>query len=153
MRKNMAQIQIVYGSNSGNTKMVCEYVTHYFETKGHTVKLNRCEHFPETDLTGHDLLILACGTYEHGELEDHFRYSFWPRIQNLDLQGQRSTVIGLGDSKYDTDYNIESGRILAKYIEEHNGDQIHENLMINKCPLSQLETVVDAWAKDLNAKI
>ena len=77
----------------------------------------------------------------------------WPRIQKLDLAGQKAAVIGLGDSKYDTDYNIESGRILAAYIESHNGELIHENLMINKCPLAQLETKVQAWTTDLNTKI
>lgn len=149
----MAQIQIVYGSNSGNTKMVCEYVTAFLQDHGHEVKLDRAEHFDENQLTGHDLLILGCSTYEHGALEDHFRYSFWPRIQKIDLNEQKAAVIGLGDSKYDTDYNIESGRILAKYIEDHNGQLIHENLMINRCPLPQLETEVEAWVKELNTKI
>ncbi len=149
----MAQIQIVYGSNSGNTQMVCKYVASFLKEHGHQVEMARGEHFPEDKLTGHDLLILACGTYEHGELEDHFRYHFWPRIQKLDLAGQKSAVIGLGDSKYDTDYNIESGRILAAYIESHNGALIHENLMINKCPLAQLETKVQDWTNELNKKI
>lgn len=149
----MAQVQIVYGSNSGNTQMVCKFVTDFLQEHGHQVAMTRGEHYPEDQLTDHDLLILACGTYEHGELEDHFRYSFWPRIQKLDLAGQKAVVIGLGDSKYDTDYNIESGRILAKYIETHNGELIHENLMINRCPLSQLETKVQAWVADLNKKI
>ncbi|NCP66813.1 flavodoxin family protein [bacterium] len=149
----MAQIQIVYGSNSGNTKMVCEYIAAFLSEHGHLVKIDRCEHYPEDKLSGHDLLILGCSTYEHGALEDHFRYSFWPRIQDIDLAGQKAAVVGLGDSKYDTDYNIESGRILAKYIEEHNGELVHENLMINKCPLSQLEHKVKIWVEDLNKKI
>jgi len=149
----MAQIQIVFGSNSGNTKMVCEHVCNILREKGHSVSINRCEHYPEDKLTGHDLLILGCSTYEHGELEDHFKISFWPRIQNVDLAGQKCAVIGLGDSKYDTDYNVESGRILAKYVEEHNGELVHENLMINKCPLSQLEDKVQKWAEALNKKI
>ena len=149
----MAQIQIVYGSNSGNTKMVCECAAAYLEDHGHQVQIDRAEHFDENKLSGHDLLILGCSTYEHGALEDHFRYSLWPRIQKIDLQGQKAAVIGLGDSKYDTDYNIESGRILAKYVEEHNGVLIHENLMINRCPLPQLETKVQAWVTELNSKI
>lgn len=149
----MVAIQIVYGSNGGNTKMVCEYVAAYLTEQGHQVALDRAEHFDENQLSGHDLLILACSTYEHGALEDHFRYSFWPRIQDVDLKGQKAAVIGLGDSKYDTDYNIESGRILAQYVEEHNGQLVHENLMINRCPLPQLETEVAQWVKELNSKI
>lgn len=149
----MAQVQIVYGSNSGNTQMVCEYVAAFLEEHGHQVKLDRCEHFPPEAMMGHDLLVLGCSTYEHGALEDHFRYSFWPRVQGVDLQQQKAAVIGLGDSKYDTDFNIESGKILARFIEEHNGVLIHENLMINKCPLPQLENQVRLWVDALNKKI
>ena len=145
----MANIQIVFGSNGGNTKMVCEYVSGLLEASGHVVNCDRCEHFSEHNLVGHDLLILACSTYEHGQLEDHFKLSFWPRIQDVDLAGQDCAVIGLGDSKYDTDYNIESGRILQKYVETHNGTLIFDNLMINKSPLPQLETKVKNWTENL----
>jgi len=149
----MVQIQIVFGSNGGNTKMVCEYVGSLLEAAGHQVKIDRCEHYPEDKLSGHDLLILACPTYEHGQLEDHFKLAFWPRIQDVDLMGQKCAVIGLGDSKYDTDYNIESGRILQKYVETHNGELICENLMINKSPLAQLETKAKDWAENLIKKL
>jgi len=145
----MANIQIVFGSNGGNTKMVCEYVQMLLEEAGHNVKIDRCEHYPEDQLVGHDLLILACSTYEHGQLEDHFKRAFWPRIQAIDLAGQKCAVIGLGDSKYDTDYNIESGRILQTYVETHNGELVTENLMINKSPLPQLETKVQDWTEKL----
>ena len=149
----MTQIQIVYGSNGGNTKLVCEYVAQQLVAVGHEVKVDRCEHYPESELSGHDLLILACSTYEHGELEDHFRYSFWPRIQKVDLAGQQCAVIGLGNSKYDTDYNIESGRILERYVIEHNGSLVGESLMIDKDPLSQLEGKVKTWADNLTRLI
>ncbi len=149
----MANVQIVFGSNGGNTKMVCEYVGQCLEDMGHRVKIDRCEHYPEDQLTGHDLLILACSTYEHGQLEDHFKLAFWPRIQDVDLAGQKCAIIGLGDSKYDTDYNIESGRILQHYVETHNGDLIQASLMINKSPLSQLETTAKDWAKKLSDKL
>ena len=147
--KQMANIQIVFGSNGGNTKLVCEYVAEILSAQGHAVAVDRCEHYPADGLIGNDLLILACGTYEHGELEDHFRYSFWPRIQEVDLDGQKCAVIGLGDSKYDTDYNIESGRILQKYVETHGGELLTENLMIDRDPMPQLETKVKAWADNL----
>lgn len=146
----MAKVQIVFGSNSGNTEMVCQYLQTQLLNFGHDVSLDRCEHFPENQLLGHDLLIIGCSTYEHGALEDHFRYSFWPRIQGLDLKGQKCAAIGLGDSKYDTDYNIESGRIIERYFNEHGGNIIIENLMINKSPLPQLETKVKKWAEKLN---
>lgn len=133
--------------------MVCQYVTDFLTEHGHQVKMDRGEHFSATSLTGHDLLILGCSTYEHGELEDHFRYNFWPRIQDIDLAKQKCAVIGLGDSKYDTDYNIESGRLLSEYVETHNGQLVCENLMIDKCPLPQLQSTVRAWVDTLNSQL
>ncbi len=149
----MANIQIVFGSNSGNTKMVCEYIAVLLQEAAHQVAIHRCEHFPEDHLTGHDLLILGCSTYEHGELEDHFKKSFWPRIQHLDLQGQRCAVVGLGDSRYDTDYNIESANILEEYVKSHKGTLLCEALKINKSPLPQLENKVKDWTNTLITKI
>ncbi len=141
----MADIQIVFGSNSGNTEMVCDYVGKQLAAAGHNVKIDRGEHFPEDKLINHDLLIFACSTYEHGELEDHFKYHFWPRVQNIDLKGQKCAVIGLGDSKYDTDYNVESARVLEDYVKNHNGTLLCESLKIDKAPLPQLETLAKNW--------
>lgn len=142
-------IQIVYGSTGGNTQLVCKFIQNNLEKAGFQVQNDRCEHFDENKLTGHELLILAAPTYEHGQLEDHMRLAFWPRIQALDLQAQKCAVVGLGDSKYDTDYNVESGRILQNYVTTHNGTLICKNLMINKCPIAQLETKVTDWTNQL----
>ena len=149
----MSKIQIVFGSNSGNTAMVCDFIGRQLQAAGHEVKIDRGEHYPEDQLTGHDCLILACSTYEHGELEDHFKFSFCPRIQGLDLDGQKCVVVGLGDSKYDTDYNVESAAILENYVETHNGELLMEALRINKSPLPQLETKVQKWTENLLKKL
>ena len=142
-------IQIVYGSTGGNTQLVCQFVTQQLEAAGFNVNCDRCEHFPVENLIGHDLLILAAPTYEHGQLEDHMRISFWPRIQSLDLQKQACTVIGLGDHKYDTDYHIESARILEKYVLTHNGEMAFPKLMVSRCPLGQLDGLVDKWVQKI----
>ena len=97
----MVEIQIIFGSNGGNTQLVCEYITDQLIELGHKVHLDRGEHFPASDLTQNDLLILACPTYEHGSLEPNFLKHFWPRIQEIDLQQHACVVIGLGDIKYD----------------------------------------------------
>lgn len=150
----MAKIQIVYGSNGGNTQIVCNYVKEALELLGHQVKNDRCEHFSETHLAGKsDLLILACPTYEHGALEPSFLKNFWPRIQSINLQKQLCAVIGLGDIKYDIDYHMESARILQKFIETHNGQLITPNLTVSGKPLRLLETLVKGWCERLDKKL
>jgi flavodoxin len=149
----MAHIQIVYGSNGGNTQLVCEYIAEELNVLGHNVKNDRCEHFPEKELTTSDLLILACPTYEHGSLEPNFLKNFWPRIQDTDLKQQACVVVGLGDIKYDIDYHIESARILQTYVETHNGRLINPSLMVSGKPLPLLDKLVKGWCTRLHAKI
>ena len=62
-------------------------------------------------------------------------------------------MIGLGDPKYDDDYNIESAVILQKFLEERNGNMTIENLAINRSPIPQLETKVRDWAEKLSKKL
>ncbi len=152
--RTMANIQIVYGSNGGNTTIVCHYVKETLESMGHNVNNDRCEHFPEDNLVGkHDILMLACPTYEHGELEPSFLKNFWPRIQGLDLKQQKCIVIGLGDIKYDIEYHMESARILQKYVEDHNGEVYFQNLMVSGKPIPALETIVKKWCERLHQKL
>ncbi len=149
----MKTIQIVYGSNGGNTQLVCQYIAAHLEALGYSVNNDRCEHFPEDKLTGHDLLILACPTYEHGALEPNFLKSFWPRIQAIDLSQQACVVVGLGDIKYDIDYHIESARTLQTYVETHNGHLIHPSLMVSGQVLPLLDKLVKGWCDRLHLKL
>jgi flavodoxin len=149
----MAKIQIVYGSNGGNTQLVCQYIAEELTQMGHIVLNDRCEHFAEDKLTKNDLLILACPTYEHGSLEPNFLKNFWPRIQETDLNKHACVVVGLGDIKYDIDYHIESARILQTYVDTHNGHLIHPSLMVSGKVLPLLDTLVKGWCKRLHLKL
>ena len=62
-------------------------------------------------------------------------------------------VIGLGDPKYDVDYNIEAAQILSDWFEAHGANQIIEPLKVNKSPLPQLNELVETWAKELGERI
>lgn len=153
MPSNMAQIQIVYGSNGGNTQLVCQFIEQELTALGHQVDLQRCELFDIKTITQNDLLILACPTYEHGSLEPNFKKIFWPKIQELDFNNHPCAVVGLGDIKYDLDYHIESARILEQYFKTHNAQLAHYSLMISGRPLPLLEKLVKPWCNRLHSKI
>jgi len=129
----MVEIQIIFGSNGGNTQLVCEYITDQLIELGHKVHLDP--------------------TYEHGSLEPNFLKHFWPRIQEIDLQQHACVVIGLGDIKYDIDYHIESARILQAYVETHNGRLVHPSLMVSGKVLPLLDKLVKGWSERLHLKL
>mgnify|MGYP000885776917 CR=1 FL=1 len=148
----MAHVHIIYGTTGGNTDLVCKTVADYLEKAGHEVTLKRAEISTPEDLISHDLLILACPTYGHGELEPHY-LQLHNRIQDLDLAGQNCAVIALGDHKYDDDYRLESSGILLSYVATHGGKLLGPPMVINKSPVPHLQTTVKDWTDTLSTQL
>ncbi len=151
----MSHIHIVYGTTGGNTDLVTDMVRIVLEENGHTVTREKAEVADLDRLKTNDCLILASPTYGHGQLEDHFIRTFWKEVHkiDLDLTNHKCAVIGLGDPKYDADYNIESAIILQGFMEERGGKMIVGNLAINRSPIPQLETKVRDWAELLGSSL
>ncbi len=100
---------------------------------------------PENILSDYNQLIFAAPTYDHGVLHEPF-YRFLQAHKNRDLSNHGCAVIGLGDAKYDAQYNVESASLIETYIQEQKGTLITPSLRINKHPLGQLETLVNQRA-------
>ena len=95
-----------------------------------------------------DVYIFACGTYGHGVLQENmtkFLYKYNPKI---DLENKPCAAIGLGDDKYDSEYNMASAVLLKEFIQLHNGENIIEPLKINKSPLPHLYKEIQAWGEE-----
>ncbi len=144
----MSNIKIVYGSCGGNTELVCEWVADVLSKK-HNVELKKAKLTNPALLGDYDLLILASPTYGHGQLEEYFA-EFLEKLQKEDLQGRRCAVIGLGDPKYDSDYHLESVKIITEFLKEKEADMVGIPLRISKNPLSRLNKYVNNWAKNLS---
>lgn len=148
----MAHIHIVYGTTGGNTAIVVENVQAVLEKHKHKVTVEKAEIADVNKLDQNDCLILASPTYGHGLLEEHMLRTFWKEAKkaSIDLSEHKCAIIGLGDPKYDPDYNIESAVILQKFCEDRGGELVIENLAINRSPIPQLESVVKPWAEKLS---
>lgn len=94
-------------------------VTELLIAKGHEVtQSNVITASPEELLQG-DLTILACPTYDHGLMHTPFDLFLQKsREERIDLTGHRFALIGLGDSKYDSDYLVESIPLMQAFIIE-----------------------------------
>lgn len=145
----MTDILIVYGSTSGNTELVCETIAKVLDELGHNVLLQRVEQTQVEELRQHDLVILGASTYGHGILQDQF-IPFAEKMKSLDLSGKDFAVVGLGDSKYDAEYNIESAVILENIVLQQGGKLIAPALMINKSPIPKLSKIVPSWAEGVH---
>jgi flavodoxin len=92
-----------------------------------------------------DAYIFACGTYGHGVLQEHMEKFLISYNKDFDFNNKPCSVVGLGDNKYDNEYNIESAYILSDFVTTHNGVMCIEALKINKSPLIHLHNRVESW--------
>lgn len=148
----MASVLIIFGSTSGNTELVCDEVSQILTEKKHKVVMQRAEKSTPADIKKYAFCILAGSTYGQGLLQDHIG-KFIKQCSPSDFKNKKFAVIGLGDNKYNTEYVIESAKILEKTITENQGIIISPTLRINKTPVPLLGTTVKKWAMELSKQL
>jgi len=146
----LTSVLIIYGSTGGNTELVCDKIAEILENKRFKIKKQRAELTENSDLKNYEYIILAGSTYGQGLLQDHMKRF----INNLkSLKGKKCAVIGLGDSKYNVEYVIESANLLEKAVKENNGELLIKPLRVNKTPVPHLDKMVKDWAQKLSKSI
>lgn len=148
----MAIIKIVYGSGGGNTEVVCEKVEQVLRDLGHKVSLFKAKVTEPEDIGESDLLIFASPTYGHGILEKYFG-KFLEKMEAVDLKGRRCGIIGLGDPKYDSDYHIESIKIIHDFLKRKEAEIFHIPLRISRSPYPLLNSHAGNWAEKVSNKL
>lgn len=148
----MVKVKIIYGSAGGNTEVVCERVAEVMRERGDEVELVHAKLSGPESLGGCDLLIFASPTYGHGQLEQYFQ-EFLEKIKDADLEERKCAVIGLGDPKYDTDYHIESAKVITDFLKEKKASILHLALRISRSPYPFLQDYVPRWAETLSKKM
>jgi sulfite reductase (NADPH) flavoprotein alpha-component len=113
-----AWLTVVYGTQTGNSKLLAERLKHQAEAAGLTVRLYRAGEYPVRELQKERLLYVVISTQGDGDPPDDARgfVEFIlgkraPRLEQL-----RFSVLGLGDSSYPK--YCEIGRVLdARFVE------------------------------------
>lgn len=92
----MATIGIFYGSTEGNTERV---VTRIQELLGgpDATALHNVNSATADDMQPYDVLILACPTWEIGQLQEDWN-TFVDELEDVDFNGKKVTYVGLGDA-------------------------------------------------------
>jgi flavodoxin I len=117
----MAEIGIIYGSSTGNTRDVCQKLQQEFTTE-HVDVLDVREIELEA-LNRYPNLILAVSTWGVGDLQDDWE-EFYPAMDDVDLSGQRVAIMGLGDQKNYPDAFGDAVAILANKVRERGGELV-----------------------------
>ncbi|MBN1331435.1 flavodoxin [Candidatus Dojkabacteria bacterium] len=91
---------VIFGSTTGNTEEVANYVTNGLKDAGHEVTLKNVLDANPEDLMGYDLIALGSSTWNDGELQDDF-IPFYENMTGIDLKGKKAIIFGCGESIYD----------------------------------------------------
>lgn len=124
---------LYYSSISGNTALVGEALQEHFRQAGITLTLQNVAE--DTTWQESDFVLLGCGTYGHGQLEKSLRRCVEETWKDIKLKNIACTAIGLGDHRYDREYNMYAADILETWLREHGGNIISSPLRINRSPV------------------
>ncbi|MFP2929839.1 assimilatory sulfite reductase (NADPH) flavoprotein subunit [Pyxidicoccus sp. 3LG] len=132
---------IVYGTQTGNSKLLAERLERQVESAGLATRLIRASDYPVRELGKERLLCVVISTQGDGDPPDDSRgfceYVLGRRAPRL--EGLRFAVLGLGDSSYPK--FCEVGRVLDVRFAELGGTRLLERA---ECDVD-FEPVATGW--------
>ncbi len=146
-------IEIVYGSGGGNTELVVNAIKDYLEGAGGSVVVHKAKVSNFDSLGESKLYVLASPTYGHGQLEKYMgRFISSYKKCSFEIKDKKFAVIGLGDKKYDSDYFMESAKILEGFVDD-NGGEVVEVLKIGGCVYKDFEKNLKEFSDKILSKL
>lgn len=117
----MAKVGIFYGSTTGKTEMVVESMQKEFGQD--VVDLHNIADVDESDFEEYTNLIVACPTWNIGELQSDWD-GFFPDLDSIDFNGKKVAYFGTGDQVGYADNFQDAMGILEEKITELGGTTV-----------------------------
>ncbi len=135
---------VVFGSTTGNTEEVANYVVSGLKEAGHEVDLKNVLESNPDELANYELIVLGSSTWNEGQLQDDF-VPFYDAMK-VDLSGKKAAVFGCGESIYE--HFCTAVDILEAKLEELNAEVVKESFKIDG-DISPYLPKVQEWAKSI----
>jgi flavodoxin len=138
---------LYYSTISGNTRLVGEALIEHFRIMGVSLTLQDVAE----DTTWQDevdFALFGSGTYAHGMIEKSLRKCVEEIWKEKKIRIP-CVAIGLGDHRYDVEYNMYAADQLESWIAEHGGNLICPALKINRSPIKpNNQKIIENWARN-----
>lgn len=144
----MTEIQILFGTESGNAELVADDIAETFTNAGREARVVAMEDFDTTELADLGTVVLVTSTYGEGELPA----TTAPFAEALlsakpDLSALRFAAFGLGDSSYETYNNAID--ILTRDLTGLGAQQIAETGRHDAVSGESFTDAATSWAKTI----
>lgn len=148
----MTKALIAFGSTTGNTAEVADWIAAALAAKGIDAKTTDCASAKLTGLCAdYDLVIFGCPTYGDDEIE--IQEDFAPLLDDLEVagvEGKKVAVFGCGDSAY---FNFCGAvDVIEQRVEECGGRRIVDSLKIDD-PHDSRRAEILAWSDQVAAAV
>jgi len=141
----MTKALIAFGSTTGNTAQVADWVFEALGEKGLEVKLEDCAAAAAGGLCDtYDLIVLGSPTYGDDPIE--IQEDFEPILDSLEetgISGKKVAVFGCGDSSYF--HFCGAVDVIEKRVRECGGELVVDSLKIDD-PHFDHEDEIRTWA-------
>lgn len=117
----MNKTAIIYSFNSKKTGKIAEMIKEAFNDD--QVELVNAEELSEKQVAAFDQIIMGVPTWFDGELPNYWD-EFIPALEDLDLQGKKIALYGLGDQKGYPENFLDGMGIMAEVLEEQGATLI-----------------------------
>ncbi|MBX3044940.1 MAG: flavodoxin [Candidatus Kapabacteria bacterium] len=114
------QVGLFYGTNTGNTETVAQMLAEELKSSGFEVDVLDMASAAVDDMSGFDNIIIACPTWNDGELQDDWDAVF-AEFERFDFSGKKVAFLGLGDQDGYPDNFLDALGTLAKPVLKNGG--------------------------------
>lgn len=149
-------LSIIFTTSSGHTEFVVDTLIDALQTlnKDLHITKQRAELTKPDDLKKSDMLLLACGSWNtgnvEGQLQPYMHELLMNQAKDIDLTGIVAAAIGLGDERYH--FTCKAADRLTDFLKTHNAKLLLPTLKIINEPFDQTKKI-ETWAKEFSAAI
>lgn len=117
----MKKTALIYSFNTKKSGKIAEKIKEEFNDDA--IEMVNAEEIAEEKFSSYDQLILGVSTWFDGELPNYWD-EFVPAIEDLDMNGKKVAIFGLGDQKgYPENYQDGMG-LMAEILEDRGAEII-----------------------------
>jgi len=145
----MNAVNIIIGSQMGSAEYVAEQLADQLNAQGISTQLNEQPVFNDIDKQN-TIWLICTSTYGEGDYPENLISFIDDLIQADDLSNIKYSVIGLGDTSYDT-YNL-AGRNIDELLAQKGALRVAERLELNILDEALPEDTALAWLDSWLAK-